>query len=105
MGGISYSDERIDVNETSIDTAVVSVPSSATELKVGPVRNGTRQQIILYNDGLVTAYIGASGVSASGANKGVPLVPRQTAVYALGDVGLYGVVLLGSTNIIVQELT
>lgn len=90
---------------TSYRSLVVSVADTATELRAAGTDLTGRQIIIGYNDGTETIFIGPSGVTASGATKGLPIGPGMPFSLLVGPNNkVYGICATGlSSSMIVQE--
>jgi hypothetical protein len=101
--GLSNAD-RLDTNEKVLQHAVVTVGTSAVELKGGASRDAYRQAIFIYNDSDSTVYLGGSGVTATGATRGIPLAKKQTATIPLGDQAIYAIAGDSGNDVIVLEL-
>jgi hypothetical protein len=95
--------DRIPVSEKILQHAVVTVGTSAVELKGGATRDSYRKFIIIYNDSSNTIYIGGAGVTATGATKGIPILKSQMATIPLGDMALYAIAESAGNSIIVME--
>jgi len=88
-----------------IEHAVVTVGTSATEIKASATRNKERGALIIYNDSTSTIYLGTSSVTVSGTTKGLPLVPMQSMILPISDIAVYGIASAEGKNIIVMELS
>lgn len=74
-------------------------------LAVGSSNLVNRQELVVFNDGLQTIYVGPSGVTSSGTNKGLPIEPAETFNPPSGDgLEFYAVTASGSSDVIIQEL-
>jgi hypothetical protein len=105
MCPITENPDRADVNERVFTGATVAVSTTAVELKAGAARAVGRQGVFVFVDGNTgRVYIGPSGVTASGANKGVPWEAGEKGWFPIGDNGLYAITASGSLNVIVQEM-
>lgn len=103
--GISRSGTFDDVLESNYLSTVLSVSTSQVEAKVGVNRLSGRQELLLQNDSSITVYIGPSGVSSSGANKGIPLSSGEFLQVPIGEnIALFMIAASGTASIIVQEL-
>jgi hypothetical protein len=101
---INQSSQFSDVDNSSFIHAVVSVGTSAVEMKVNGTRLSGRQELRIYNDSNVTIYLGSPSVTTSGATKGEPLVKGQWISYNAGqDVAVYAIAGTTSNNVIVFE--
>jgi hypothetical protein len=104
MAPITENPDRADVNDGSLISAVVSVGTTAVELKAGASRNPRRQGVHVYVDSNnVDIYTGPAGVTASGAAKGIPLNAGGERWFPVGDVAVWAITSSGTTNVIVQE--
>ena len=99
----SYSGNRIHLTD-ELTQKSITVTTTATELFTGGSRNAARQVVRIYNDGNSVIYIGPSGVTASGANKGEALQKNQSITYSLGNVALFAITASSSSVVIVTEL-
>ena len=102
--GITYDPDRLDTNEGSYASAVVTVGTTQLEAKATGTRNPGRQAVMLYNDSSSIIYYGPSGVTVGGANRGIPVFKKQVAVVPIGDIALYLIAGTASNDVIVQEL-
>jgi len=102
--GVSYDPDRADVNDISLASAVVSVGTTQVEAKATVTRNAKRQRLLLYNDSSSVVYYGPTGVTVSGATRGVPVYKKQTVVIPVGDVAVFLIAGSASNDVIVQEL-
>lgn len=102
--GISYNGDRSDVDDSSATGTVLTIGTTAVELKVDVVRNPNRQTLMVYNDSLVNVFLGPSTVTTTGATKGIPLVPRQFISLPIGNVPYFAISTIAGTGLIVQEL-
>lgn len=102
--GLNQGADQSDVVNNDLDHTIVSVGTSAVELKVGASRMVQRQELILYNDSSATVYIGKAAVSTSGSNKGFPLGPNETMNMQIGDaVAVYAIAASASNDVFVME--
>jgi hypothetical protein len=99
-----FSPDRADVNDTGYSSAVVTIGTSQIEIKVGGSRDEKRQRVLIYNASTSIIFYGPSGVTTSGATRGIPLFRRQIAVIPVGDVAIYAIAASAGNDIIVQEL-
>jgi hypothetical protein len=83
---------------------VVSVTASATELFTGVSRNPRRQVMRIYNDSTSTVFIGPTGVTASGATRGEPILKKESLEITIGNVAIFGIVASGTADVIITEL-
>jgi hypothetical protein len=102
--GIQESPDRADVDSASYTSGVVAVGATETEAKAGGARNPLRQEVVLHNDSNATVFYGPTGVTTTGATKGIPLRPRQEVFLPLGDVGVFLIADTAGNNVIVQEM-
>lgn len=90
--------------DDSYGSIVISVGTSAVEVKIGASRNPTRQRILIYNDSSSLIYYGPSGVTVSGSNRGIPIFKKQIVVIPAGDIGVYLIAGSASNDAIVQVM-
>ncbi len=102
--GFGHSGERNEVAEVAYTSSVVTVGTSAVEIYTGGSRDADRQLLMIYNDSNKTVYVGPTGVTTSGAAKGIPILKRDTLILAIGDVGVYMIAASAGNDVIVQEL-
>jgi hypothetical protein len=103
---IGISPDRADVVETGGVQGALSITSTASELRVGATRLAGRQFLVIYNDSLVTIFTGPSAsVTASGVNKGMPLLPAQERVVPIGDRPFYAISGGVTASILLQEFS
>lgn len=101
---IGTSADRSDVVDTSGVQGTVTVTGTPIELKAGANRLPDRQILVIYNDSNTAVFTGPSEtVTASGANKGIPLYKDQERTIPIGDVAIYAVTASGSASVLVQE--
>jgi hypothetical protein len=104
MCPIGNSPDRADVVESNALQTSLSVSGTAVEIRVGGTRLVGRQFVAIYNDSNVVVFTGPSAsVSASGANKGLPLYRDQERVIPIGDRAVYAITAGGSATLLVQE--
>lgn len=103
MGSLQQGGSRDDVNDGYYVGQTVVVGTSQVEAKVGANRDAARQIIIVYNDSNSTVYHGPSGVTTTGANKGIPIERKQTVAIPAGNVAVYLIADTAGNNVIVQE--
>jgi hypothetical protein len=94
---------RIDVNDGSYKSVVISVGTSQVEAKCDTTRDPNRQFLVIYNDSNATVYYGPTGVTTSGATKGFPLFKQQWVSIPMGDVGVFLIAASSSNSVLVQE--
>jgi hypothetical protein len=104
--GKSLNPNRTDVLEgPGAVQAVVTVGTSASEIKVGASRIPNRQALMVYNDGNATIFYSPSaGVTVSGATKGLPLYKDQFFILPVGDQPWYWICGSSNTSVIVAEV-
>ena len=103
--GINESPDRSDVVEGSIVHGVLSVGTSAVEIKVGGSRVASRQIVTIYNESNNRKmFWGGSGVTNSGSARGFPIEPEQFVSLPVGDLAIYIVGEVGSLTAIVAEI-
>jgi len=94
-----------DVVDGSYISTVITVGTSQVQACVGGSNLANRQEIIIYNDSLATIYYGPSGVTTTGATKGIPIAPGGFVNLPFGtDIGLFLIAGSASNSVIVQEL-
>ena len=98
-----YSGNEINFAD-EITQKSITVTTTATELFTGVSRNTARQVIRIYNDGSRSVFIGPTGVTSSGANKGEELPKQASMTMSLGDVGLFAITNSSTCVLIVTEL-
>jgi hypothetical protein len=103
MGNISYNPEFADVMQDGYVSARISVGTSEVEAKVGASRLDGREMLVIYNDSNSTIYHGPSGVTTSGANKGIPIPKGEYVSIMVGDLGVFLIASGAGNNVIVQE--
>lgn len=103
MSGISYSPEFADVVSDGYVSNVISVGTTAIEACASGTRLVGREFLVIYNDSLVTIYHGPATVSASGVNKGIPILRGETVQISAGDLGVFLIAGTASNSVIVQE--
>lgn len=89
---------------TAVQYQVVSVSTTAVELKGSTTRLASRQKLVVLNqDGSITLYVGKSTVSSTSFLKSLPAasLPYEEK---FGDIPIYGVVASGTINVLVVEL-
>lgn len=102
---LSPSPDRSDVINDGYVSAIISVGTSQVEAKVGASILSNRQELMIYNDSSSVIYIGPSGVTTSGANKGIPLQKKSWINLPMGDyISVYMIAGSASNDVIVQEL-
>ena len=101
--GISYNPEFADVMQDGYVSGVVTVGTSQVEAKVGASRLEGREMLVIYNDSNSTIYHGPSGVTTSGANKGIPILKGEFVSIMSGDLGVFLITTGPGKNVIVQE--
>ena len=84
---------------SAILATAVSVGTSATALPASVLAN--RRLMLIYNNGNVPIYIGASGVTTS---TGVLLWSRQMMVFDTGGLVLYAIAATSGNNVRVLEI-
>ena len=103
---ISHNPDQSDVVGKSYVSKRISVSTTEVEAKVGGAALADRQELILFNDSAVTIYVGPTGVTSSGDNKGLPIDENETINMQVGDgIGVFMITASGSASIIVQELS
>jgi hypothetical protein len=102
---VNYNPERSDVNDTDLSHSTLSVGTTAVEVKIGAVRNPSRQVLVIYNDSNKTVFLGDVSVTISGATKGIPLISKQSVVYSIGDIPIYAITDSPNNVLILQELS
>ncbi len=103
--GISHDPDRSDVAESALDHAVLTVGTTAVEVKVGGSRLATRQIVVIYNESnSKNLYWGKSGVTNSGATRGFPILPGQFVSLPFGNVGVFVVADQAAQTAIVAEV-
>jgi hypothetical protein len=102
----SLNPNRTDVLESpGAVHGVVTVSTTASEIKVGVNRLANRQAVFIYNDGSQTIYYASiSGVTAAGATKGLPLYKDQFVILPIGDQPWYFIAAVSNPNVIVSEV-
>lgn len=100
MGGINYSPDRADVNESSYISGPLSVTTSQVEAKVGGSRLAFRQILSIYNGGNKTIYFGPSGVTSA---NGIPVFANQAVNIPIGDIGVFVIASSGTQAVVIQE--
>ena len=100
IGKKRMNTEAVNVINSSIITTVLTVGTSAVEVKVGASRLANRRMIIVSNTGTGIIYYGASGVTS---NNGMPIYKKQTLMLDIGDVPLYLIALTAGNTIRVSE--
>lgn len=101
---IGLPPDRSDVVENGAAQGIVSVNGTAIELKAGANRLPGRQFLVIFNDGIAPVFTGPSAsVSASGANKGMPLYTNHERTIPVGDVPIYAVTFGSTSVVLVQE--
>ena len=99
---INESGQFNEVDDKSYLSGTVTVSTSQVELKVGASRLDGRQNLLIYNKGSSTIYIGPSGVTTS---NGIPVVKGQLFSYPFGqNIAVYAIMSSGSQSIIVHEI-
>lgn len=94
-----------DFNNVSklFSNGVVSIGNTPTEINLGTYEDGI-EFVRIYNDGNKTMYFGGPSVTASGANKGEPLVKKQWAQIPVTESGqVYAIVASGSEDALVSH--
>jgi len=102
LGGLINAD-RIPVSEKVLQHSVVTVGTSAVELKGGASRDPYRKFVIIYNNSNATVYIGGASVTTSGATMGIPILKSQMATVPIGDMALYAIAAGAGNDVIVLE--
>jgi hypothetical protein len=100
MGGINYSPDRADVNESSYISGALSVTISQIEAKVGASRLPFRQVLTIFNAGNKTIYYGPSGVTSA---NGVPIFSQQAINIPIGDLAVFLIASSGTQSVVIQE--
>lgn len=91
-----------EVDDTSYLSTSATITTSASELKVGASRLSGRQNLIVFNKGSSTIYIGPSGVTSS---TGIPVEANQMFSYPFGqNIAVYAITSSGSSTVIIQEV-
>lgn len=100
--GISNSGQFNEVDNNNYVSASINITTSASELKAGVSRLEGRQNIIIFNKGTNTIYIGPSGVTST---TGIPVEANQMFSYPFGDrIAVYALTSSDSSVVIVQEI-
>jgi hypothetical protein len=103
MGGINFNPEFADVMQDDYIAGRVVVGTSAVEAKVGATRLDGREMLVIYNDSNRTIFHGPSGVTASGVNKGIPILKGEFVSVMVGNLGVFLIASGAGNNVIVQE--
>jgi hypothetical protein len=103
MGGINFNPEFSDVMQDDYIAGRVVVGTSAVEAKVGATRLDGREMLVIYNDSNNTVFHGPSGVTASGVNKGIPILKGEFVSVMVGNLGVFLIASSAGNNVIVQE--
>lgn len=103
MSNISQSGIDDDNYQGGYVSIRLAVAGSQIEAKVGASALEGRQELTLYNDGNDVIYYGPSGVTTSGANKGVPVEGLEFVTIPATDAAQVFLISSGSTNVIIQE--
>jgi hypothetical protein len=103
--GLKLSGQFDEVYNTLFVAGTLSVTNSELLLAVGGSNASGRQEVLVFNDSVVTFYYGPTGVQASGANKGVPIDPQEVITLPFGDlIDLYVIAATaGPHTLIIQE--
>lgn len=102
---ISKSSDRSDVVESSIIHGLLTVGTTAVEVKVGGSRVETRQIVVIYNESKNrNMYWGGAGVTNSGSTRGIPILPEQTVSLPAGDLAIYIVGQEAAMTAIISEI-
>lgn len=104
--GLSISEDKSDVVNTSYVSTVKTVSTTEVEARVGGSPLADRQELIIYNDdSSITIFFGPTGVTTSGANKGIPIAPGEAQNIQIGpDLSVFMIAGSSNSNVIVQEL-
>ncbi len=102
----SLNPNRTDVLEAAgAVQEVVTVTTSASEIKVGASRVANRQALFVFNDGNQTIFYSPSAsVTISGATKGFPLYKDQFVILPIGDQPWYFIASATNSSVIVAEV-
>ena len=83
-------------------TSTVECGATAKALPTTPLNSQTSR--ILYNDGGATVFLGDQNVTASGANKGIPLEPSKERPFGCSEkFMIYGITAGTAVNVIIGE--
>lgn len=94
-----------DVADIAYLSTVITVSTSQVQAKVSSTNLANRQELIIFNDSLNTIYYGPSGVTTSGATKGIPINAGGFVNLPFGfDIAVFLIAASGSNNVIIQEL-
>lgn len=94
-----------DVADSAYVSAVITVGTSQVQAKVGASNLANRQELIIFNDSLNVIYYGPSGVTTSGANKGIPINGGGFVNLPFGfDIAVFLISASPGNSIIIQEL-
>jgi len=96
--------DRSDVLDNAFQSKVVAIGTTQVEVKCGTNLLAGRQAIVIYNDSLSIVYFGPTGVTTTGANKGIPIFKKQTLFIQIGGIQCYLIADTASNDVIVQEL-
>jgi hypothetical protein len=85
-------------------SASITVNTTEDLAAVGGSNLVNRKELLIFNDGSKDIYFGPSGVSSSGANKGIKIGIGAFQSIPVGDnVLVYLVTATGSSTVIIQE--
>jgi hypothetical protein len=101
---IAFDPKKADVNQDILQHTVISIGTTATELKGGSSRDPERQAVMIYNDSDAEIRVGGASVTMTGATRGIPVFKKQISILPIGDMPIYGVSTAGGKEVIVFEL-
>jgi hypothetical protein len=103
MGGINFNPEFSDVAQDNYVSGRIVVGTTEVEAKVGGSRLNGREMLVIYNDSNRTIYHGPSGVTTTGANKGIPILKGEYVTIMVGDLGVFLIAAQAGNDVIIQE--
>jgi hypothetical protein len=75
--------------KSAIKTTVLDLAQAAAAVKTVTTPLAGRSTIVVYNESDVTVRLGPSGVAATGATRGLPLLSGQSVSLDIGEIDLY----------------
>ena len=83
----------------------ITVGTTQVQAKAGASNLAGRQEMLIFNDGAKTIYFGPSGVTASGATKGIPIENGETISLPFTDsINVFLITAAATSEVIIQEL-
>lgn len=102
--GLRQSAKFSDVVDEAYVSNRISVGTTQVEAKAGASALSNRQELIIFNDGNRTVYFGPTGVTSTGATKGIPIDANETVNIQVGDsLQIFLITDTSTSDVIIQE--